>query len=69
MTLGKWLLAIGIVFIFVGLSLEYGGKYFPLGRLPGDILIKKENSTLYSPITSSLLVSVFLSLLAYFFRK
>jgi hypothetical protein len=38
----------------------------PIGKLPGDILIKREHFSLYFPITTSLLLSAILSLLAWF---
>lgn len=42
----------------------------PIGKLPGDILIKRDNFTFYFPITTSLLASAVLSLLAWFiFRR
>lgn len=42
----------------------------PIGKLPGDILIKRDNFTFYFPITTSLLASAILSLLAWFvFRR
>jgi hypothetical protein len=42
----------------------------PIGKLPGDILIKRDTFTFYFPITTSLLASAILSLLAWFiFRR
>ena len=42
----------------------------PIGKLPGDILIKRDNFTFYFPITTSILASGILSLLAWLlFRK
>jgi hypothetical protein len=42
----------------------------PIGKLPGDILIRRENFTFYFPITTSILASIILSLLAWlFFRR
>ena len=40
-----------------------------LGRLPGDIVIERENSRFYFPITTSILVSLILSLLFWLFRR
>ncbi|NJO21826.1 MAG: DUF2905 domain-containing protein [Sphingomonadales bacterium] len=56
-------------FIVFGLALLIVGLAWPviqklgLGRLPGDILIERENSRIYIPIATSLLVSVVLSLI------
>jgi len=66
--IGKILLFLGVILVFTGLIFLFLGK-FGLGRLPGDILIKKENLTIYFPITTMILVSVVISLLLYFFRK
>jgi len=62
------LIAIGLVLIAVGLAWPWLGK-LPLGRLPGDIIIRRDNFRLYLPITSSILVSLVLSLLLRLFRK
>lgn len=40
-----------------------------LGRLPGDIAIKKESFSFYFPLTTSILISVVLSLLMWLFRR
>ncbi|MFQ5927495.1 MAG: DUF2905 domain-containing protein [Terriglobia bacterium] len=61
--LGKLLLVFGIVLVVVGGLLTLGPK-LPgrLGRLPGDIIIRRENFTLYFPLVTCLLLSVILSL-------
>ena len=41
----------------------------PIGRLPGDIVIKKENFSFYFPVVSCLVVSVLLTLFFNFFKK
>ena len=56
------LIIFGIVLIAVGLLWPVLGK-LGLGRLPGDIVIERENFRLYVPIMTSLLVSVVLSLI------
>lgn len=59
------------MFIVYGLALLILGFAWPaiqklgLGRLPGDILIERENSRIYIPIATSLLISVVLSLFAW----
>ena len=42
---------------------------FPLGRLPGDIVYRGRNSTVYFPIATCVLLSAALSLLAWLFRR
>jgi hypothetical protein len=54
----KLLIGIGLLFILLGLYWQFGYKYFPLGRLPGDLAIERENFKFYFPITTCLLVSV-----------
>lgn len=57
---------IGGLLVFAGRLPGLG----PIGKLPGDILIKRDNFTFYLPITTSLLASAILSLLAWFiFRR
>lgn len=63
--LSKALIGAGLILIVAGLFWQFGAKYFPLGRLPGDILIKRENGTFYFPVVSCILVSVLLSVVMY----
>jgi len=63
MEFGKMLIFIGIVLIVIGAFITF------VGRLPGDIYIKKDNFTFYFPITTSILISIILSLLLYFFTR
>jgi len=61
---GRTLLMIGLVVATAGALLFFSGKLpCRLGRLPGDIIHRGENSTFYFPITTSILVSVVLSFL------
>ncbi|RMA93286.1 DUF2905 domain-containing protein [Hydrogenothermus marinus] len=63
-SVGKSLIFIGLIIIFIGLILVFAEKLpFGLGKLPGDIYIKKDNFTFYFPITTSILISIFLSLI------
>lgn len=56
MNVGRTFIIIGIVFIIIGLLWKF------VGKLPGDILIRKENVTFYFPIMTSIIVSIILSL-------
>lgn len=67
--LGKMLMICGGLILLVGALLSLGGKLPWLGRLPGDILIQRDNFTLYFPLATSLVISVLLSLLFLFFRR
>jgi len=60
---GKILVFFGIVLIVVGILFTLAPKIPWIGRLPGDIYIKKENFTFYFPISTSILLSIILSLI------
>jgi len=64
----KLLFWIGIVALALSLLYPWLSK-LPFGRLPGDIVIERENFTFYFPITTSLVVSLLLSLLFWLWRK
>jgi len=68
MNMPKMLIAAGIVLIVIGLIWSVAGKFMNLGRLPGDIVIEKENVKFYFPIVTCILLSVVLSLAAYIIR-
>ena len=66
---GKLLVLFGIVMVAVGLLLVlFGRTHLPLGRLPGDILYRGKNTTIYFPLATSLLLSVVVSLVLYLIR-
>lgn len=67
-TFPKLLIGLGAVLIVVGLVWLAVGKIFPLGRLPGDIVIEKENVRFYFPVVTCIVISVVLSLVAYVAR-
>jgi hypothetical protein len=60
--LGKILILIGGVAVVAGLILILIGKT-SLGRLPGDIVIRRDNFTLAFPLATSILISIVLSLI------
>ena len=62
------LITIGVILIIVGLAWPWLSK-LGLGRLPGDIVIERENYRFYFPITTMILVSLVLSLIFWLFRK
>jgi hypothetical protein len=67
--MGKMLIILGVVLIVIGLALTYGPKIPWLGKLPGDISIKKDNFSFYFPITTSIIISIILTILFSIFRK
>ncbi len=69
--LGRLLIIVGIVFLVLGILLSYSGvlSALKLGRLPGDISIKREHFSLYFPITTCIILSALLTLVIYLFHK
>ena len=67
--LGKMLILLGVFIILIGFLLVIGEKIPWIGRLPGDIIIRKKNFTFYFPLATSILISIILTLLFTLFRK
>jgi len=67
--LGKMLILLGVLIVVIGLLLILGEKIPWIGRLPGDIIIRKKNFTLYFPITTCIIISIILTFLFWIFRK
>jgi hypothetical protein len=59
--LPKIMVVAGAILLILGFLMAFT----KLGRLPGDIIIKKENSTFYFPVMTSIIASVVLSLIFY----
>jgi hypothetical protein len=68
MSMPKLLIAIGLVIVAIGLAWMVAER-FGLGRLPGDIVVERENFRLYIPITTSILISVIVSLVLWFLSR
>ena len=66
--MGKFLIYLGISLVVIGALLSAGHLSW-LGKLPGDIAVKKENFSFYFPLTTCLVLSVILTVLLWFFRK
>lgn len=65
-SLGKWLVAVGLLIVAAGAVLYLvGHTSLPLGRLPGDIRVERPGFRFYFPLATSILVSIVLSLLLY----
>jgi hypothetical protein len=67
--LGKTLILLGIVLGAVGALLVVAGRIPWLGRLPGDVVIRREHFTFVFPLASCLVVSAVLSLVLYLLRR
>jgi formate hydrogenlyase subunit 3/multisubunit Na+/H+ antiporter MnhD subunit len=63
---GKLLVLVGLVIAGVGLLIMLG---LPIGRLPGDIAVRRDNFSFYFPITTSIVLSIILTLLLTLFRR
>ena len=68
-SLGKMLILFGVVLALLGGLLLVAGKIPFLGRLPGDIVIRRENWSVYFPLTTSILISILLTLLLSLFGR
>lgn len=71
--LARGLITVGIIIAAIGLILLFIPK-FPfigehIGRLPGDIQIKRENFSFYFPVTTGIIVSIIISLILYLLRR
>lgn len=66
----KFFIIAGAGLIVLGAVIFVLQKFnIPVGRLPGDIIVKKENFSFYFPIATSIIISVVLSFILYLFRK
>jgi hypothetical protein len=63
---GQTLVIIGLIIVAIGAAIWMG---VPLGRLPGDIVWRRDGFTFYLPIATSILVSLVLTLLAMILRR
>ena len=66
--MARWLIILGLVLVVTGLLWPWLGK-LGLGRLPGDIVIERENLRLHLPLTTSLLISLVLSLILWLLNR
>ena len=66
--MNRTLILIGLLIIAVGLLWPWLSK-LPLGQLPGDIAIRRENVSFYFPITTMILASLLLSVLLWLFQR
>ncbi len=60
----------GVILVILGIILYFVPRLgIPLGKLPGDIIVRRENFTFYFPLVTSILASVFLSLVFYLISR
>ena len=64
--MGRLLVVVGLVITGVGLLVMFG---LPIGRLPGDITVRRGNFTFYFPLVTSIIASILLTLLLSLLRR
>jgi len=67
--MGKFLIITGGVIILLGIFLYFSDRLPSIGKLPGDIVVKKENFTFYFPLATSIILSIVVSLVLYLINK
>ena len=65
--MSKVLIILGAILILIGLIYPYLHS-LGIGRLPGDIIIKKDNFNLYFPVTSAIIISILLTIVFRLFK-
>ncbi len=64
--MGRILVMLGVVLVVIGgILMLLGRSGVPVGRLPGDILYRGKNTTIYFPLATSILISIVLSVVLY----
>ncbi|HYA75853.1 MAG TPA: DUF2905 domain-containing protein [Burkholderiaceae bacterium] len=66
--MNRFFIGIGLLFLLLGLAWPWISQ-LPLGRLPGDIHIKRDGVDFYFPLVTSLVISILLSLLLWLWRR
>jgi hypothetical protein len=64
--MGRFLIVVGLLITAAGLLISFG---VPIGRLPGDMTIRRGNFTFYFPLVTSIVVSIILTLLFTFLGR
>ena len=64
--MARLLIVLGIVLIVIGLLVKSG---LPIGRLPGDVIVRRGGTTFYFPIVTCIVISLVLSVLGMLLRR
>ena len=67
--LAKTLMLIGVLIFLAGVALAFAGKIPGLGKLPGDIFVKKANFAFYFPLATCIILSIILTIIMQFFNR
>lgn len=68
-SLGRVLVIFGLLLVVIGALLIFAPKIPLLGRLPGDIVIRRENFTFYFPVATCIILSILVTFLIRIFRS
>ena len=70
-SMGRLFIVIGVALVVIGVLLTCSNffSFLRLGRLPGDISVKRGNFSFYFPVTTSILLSLLLTLVLYLLRR
>jgi hypothetical protein len=63
---GKTLVLLGVAIAGIGLLVMLG---VPIGRLPGDFYVRRDNFSFYFPLTTSIILSIIITLILTLFRR
>jgi len=66
--MARFLIVLGVTILVLGLLWPYLSR-IGLGRLPGDIIVKRDNFTFYFPLTTCLVISVLFSLILWLLNR
>jgi hypothetical protein len=68
MPVSKWLIIVGLIFVAAGLLWPLMSK-LGLGRLPGDLVVRRDGFSLYFPLMTCLVISMVVSIVIWIFRR
>ena len=66
---GRPLIILGLILVMIGIVITLAPRIPWIGKLPGDIYLKRENFSIYFPLGTCILLSVLLSLILWLFRR
>ena len=66
--MSKWLITVGLILVAAGLLWPLMSK-LGLGRLPGDIVVRRDGFSLYFPLMTCLVISVVVGIVIWIFRR
>ena len=69
-TAARWLIGLGLMLLFIGAAFYLLAKFVPGGRLPGDLVFKRDGLSIYFPLGTCIVLSLLLTLvLNFLFRR